>query len=182
MRQNGIWKHNFPILKIKSRIDFVGTRLAIVVKREQQRYVVENMQEYNKQNKKIARMAKRALGKSKNTSNDAGGDQLQEKFNKDKNKPNELDEVTIRNWKDMIRARTQLFLDNTKFKIFRDLFESYKIKYNISSNIKLTENAFSNLQREKHVMNNVKWHNEMRNFCKIETERLSKLIKKQIKT
>ena len=46
------------------------------------------MQEYNKQNKKLARMAKRALGKSRNT--DAGGDQLQEKFNKDKNKPNEL--------------------------------------------------------------------------------------------
>ena len=80
------------------------------------------------------------------------------------------------------RARTQLFLDNTKYKIFRDLFESYKHQYSVNSSIKLTENAFANLQREKHVMNNVNWHNEMRNFCKIETEKLNKLIKRQIKT
>ena len=177
-RQNGIWKHNFPILKQKCRIDLAGNRLAMVAKQEQKRYIVENMQEYNKQNKKVARIAKRALGKGKD--NTDGRDELKEHFNKDKNRPNTLDIVTIKEWKDMIRARTQLFLNNEKYEIFRDLFEKYKTKYNVKPTIRLSENAFKNLKTgNKHVMNNPAWHNEMRNFCKIETDRLNKMIKEK---
>ena len=75
-------ENSFPILKIKCRIDLVGERLPLVAKREQQRYIFENMQEYNKQNTKLARMAKRAFGNSDGNSD--GRDKLKENFNKDK--------------------------------------------------------------------------------------------------
>ena len=121
-------------------------------------------------------MAKRALGNSDGNSD--GRDKLKETFNKDKNRPNSMDKVTIKDWQDMIRVRTQLFLNTQEYKIFRDLFEEYKTKYNVAESIRLSENAFRNLKADnKYIINDPKWHSEMRNFCKMETTRLNKVIK-----
>ena len=69
-----------------------------------------------------------------------------------------MDKVTIKDWQDMIRVRTQLFLNTQECKIFRDLFEQYKSKYNVAQSIRLSENAFRNLKAgNKHIMNNPKW-------------------------
>ena len=121
-------------------------------------------------------MAKRALGNSDGNSD--GRDKLKENFNKDKNRPNTMYKVTIKDWQDMIRVRTHSFLNTQEYKIFRDLFEEYKSKYNVAQTINLIENVFRNLQAgNKHIMNNPKWHSEMKSFCKLETIRLNKIIK-----
>ena len=57
----------------------------------------------------MARIAKRPLGKGKD--NTDGRDELKEHFNKHKNRP-------IKEWKDMIRARTELFLTMKNMKYF----------------------------------------------------------------
>ena len=43
-----------------------------------------------------------------------------------------MDKMTIKDWQDMIRVRTQLFLNTQEYKIFRDLFKKYQSEYNVN--------------------------------------------------